>query len=84
MQDFSSTTRVALRELLSEVALGTRDSVKSTMSALLDNMQRYPEDQTLIWACVFSFWKPFSDFCFMTAVRFHLLSHVFLCSLVNG
>ncbi|PVD19006.1 hypothetical protein C0Q70_21565 [Pomacea canaliculata] len=51
LQDFSFTTREALRGLLGEIRVATRESVSSTVMALLDNLRRYPEDRTSVWRC---------------------------------
>ncbi|XP_076453862.1 integrator complex subunit 4-like [Babylonia areolata] len=51
LQDFSFSTREALRGLLGEIRMATRESVNSTLMALLENMMRYPEDRTSIYSC---------------------------------
>ncbi|KAL8567239.1 hypothetical protein ACOMHN_046649 [Nucella lapillus] len=51
LQDFSYSTREALRGLLGEICMVTQESVKSTIMALLENMVRYPEDRTSIYVC---------------------------------
>ncbi|KAK7484410.1 hypothetical protein BaRGS_00024295, partial [Batillaria attramentaria] len=51
LQDFSFTSREALRGLLGDIRMGTRESINSTIMALLDNLRRYPEDRTSVWSC---------------------------------
>ena len=49
IQDFSSTTRDALRDMLCEVKVSTKDSLNACIIGLLDNLRRYPQDKRSIW-----------------------------------
>ncbi|XP_059171251.1 integrator complex subunit 4-like [Physella acuta] len=51
LQDFSPTSREALRNLLGHIRLATKNCVNMCVMALLDNLQRYPQDRVSVWRC---------------------------------
>ena len=52
LKDFNSDIREALRDMFCHATLGTRSCMDTAIMCLLDNMKRYPEDQTSIWECM--------------------------------
>jgi integrator complex subunit 4 len=51
LKDSSSRTREALHLMLSKCRLTNAASLQSCIQSLLDNLRRYPEDRSSIWAC---------------------------------
>ncbi|XP_055869000.1 integrator complex subunit 4-like [Biomphalaria glabrata] len=51
LQDFSPSSREALRDMLGHVKMATRACINNCVMAFLDNLQRYPQDRTSIWRC---------------------------------
>ncbi|KAH9491801.1 Integrator complex subunit 4 [Bulinus truncatus] len=51
LKDFSPSSREALRNMLGHVRLSTRNCINSCVMALLDNLQRYPQDRNSVWRC---------------------------------
>lgn len=52
LQDFSTTTRDSLRDMLGEMKLATRECLSKCIYSLLDNLRRYPQDKLSIWKCM--------------------------------
>lgn len=52
LQDFSTTTRDSLRDMLGEMKLATRECLSKCIYSLLDNLRRYPQDKQSIWKYV--------------------------------
>ncbi|XP_064615609.1 integrator complex subunit 4-like [Liolophura sinensis] len=51
LQDFSVISREALREMLGNMQLATKECLNSCVVALLDNLKRYPQDKESVWKC---------------------------------
>ncbi|XP_076096453.1 integrator complex subunit 4-like [Mytilus galloprovincialis] len=52
LQDFSTTTREALRDMLCDVRVSTKESLNACIVGLLDNLRRYPQDKRSVWKCM--------------------------------
>ncbi|XP_060072180.1 integrator complex subunit 4-like [Ylistrum balloti] len=52
LQDFSGSTREALRNMLCEMRLATKECLNTSVMSLLDNLRRYPQDKLSVWRCM--------------------------------
>ncbi|GFO28328.1 integrator complex subunit 4-like [Plakobranchus ocellatus] len=51
LKDFSDVSREALRNMLGLMSLETKAGLNSCIMALLDNLQKYPQDKASVWRC---------------------------------
>ncbi|XP_041355136.1 integrator complex subunit 4-like [Gigantopelta aegis] len=51
LQDFSFETRETLRDMLGDMRLSTKDCLNDCITALLENLTRYPQDRLSVWKC---------------------------------
>ncbi|ESO86380.1 hypothetical protein LOTGIDRAFT_220695 [Lottia gigantea] len=51
LQDYSAIVRETAHSMLGDVKLATKECVNACVMALLDNLQRYPQDKEAVWRC---------------------------------
>ncbi|KAK6195746.1 hypothetical protein SNE40_001107 [Patella caerulea] len=51
LQDYSPIVRETAHAMLGDIKLATKECLNSCVMALLDNLQRYPQDKANVWRC---------------------------------
>lgn len=62
LKDASSNIRESLHVMISKCKVASRQSVKSCIDNLLENLKRYPEDRASVWKCFQMLGKNHAEF----------------------